>query len=152
MHLFWSLQLLLFCMDNVGRLAKSDYVFLWFFYNIVIFNHFLHYFIVSLHLGFSFFHIKSFLVPYVRLLFYWIDEMCSFIIVNTNSILLTSSVYALCLLLINICYHFNINLLFLMNSSWIFFEIIYVKFLFFVVGLFPFKVELLPSNAYNLQT
>ena len=67
-----------------------------------------------------------------------------------NAILLTSSVYALCFLLLNLCCDFNINLLLFFYE----FFVIFSKTSstnFFLVSLFHFQIKLLLNNFYNLQ-
>ena len=80
-----------------------------FFCNIIKVNHFLHCFIILLHLVFSFLHIQFLHVPYT----YVSTESIDCILLSSltfNAILLTSSVKTL-----SSCV-FNINLLFFMNS------------------------------------
>ena len=134
---------------NVQEFATNWIIFVCFFScNIIKVNYFLHYFVILLHLVSSFSHNKILLAPYA----YVSTESIHFIISSSlalNTILLTSSVNALYFSLLNLCWDFNINLLFV----WIvydFFNPLYVLFI-FLVNLFYFQFELLLNNFYNLQ-
>ena len=120
-----------------------------FFCNIIKVNHFLHCFIILLHLVFSFLHIQFLHVPYT----YVSTESIDCILLSSltfNAILLTSSVKTL-----SSCV-FNINLLFFMNSL-SFSHRLSVPTFFFVGGgggggrdLFYFQIELLLNGFHNL--
>ena len=82
--------------------------------------------------------------------FYWIDWLYSFIIVSTqyNAILLTS-LNTLSFALLDLCFDFNFILFFIIFCD--FSKTICIKFIFFLVVLFHFQVELLLRKVYNLQ-
>ena len=85
---------------------------LWVFCNTIKFNHFLHPFILLLHLISSFSLTTYFLVPYVSI------ESIDCILLSLSelkAILSISSAKTLCLSHLNFCCFFNIDLLFLMN-------------------------------------
>ena len=118
--------------------------------NIIKVNHFLHYFIIFLHLVSTFLHIKYLYVPYAYVSIESID--CILLsLLAFNSILLISSVNTLCLLLLNLCCVFNINLLFFYKFCMAFFKTLCINFIFFLINLFYSEVELLLNNFYNLQ-
>ena len=109
-----------------------------FFCNIIKVDQFLHYFIIFLHLSFSFLHIKCLLLPYA----YFSTESIHFILLSSlllNAIFLTYSVKIFYLLLLNLCCVFNINL-------FVFCEFIFSKnccfiLIFFYVVYFIFKLN-----------
>ena len=105
-----------------------------FFYNIIKVSHFLHRFIILLHLIYFFSFTRSLLVPYA----YWIDcvLLSSF---ELNTILLISSVTTLIVSLLNFCCVGNIDLLLLMKC----FKTIFVNFIFFKVTYFLVKYQIL---------
>ena len=83
------------------------------FCNIIKVNHFLHCIVVFMF----FLHIWSLLVPYADVS----TKSADFILLSSfeiKAILLISSVKTLCLSLLNLCWVFNINFLFFMNSMW----------------------------------
>ena len=97
--------------------------------NIIKVNHFVCRFIILLHFISSFSLTRSLLVPYA----YVSIESADFIILSSfelKAILLISSVKLLPLLLLNLCYVFEIDLLFFMNY-YDFFKTIYNNFIFF---------------------
>ena len=111
-----------------------------FFCNIKV-NHFLHCFIVLLHLISPFLHTRSFLVPYAYVSIESID--CTLLLsFKVKAILLIFSIKTLCLSLLNLCFVFNVNLLFFRNSC---------QFHFFLDSLFYFQVAPLLNSFYNLQ-
>ena len=116
MRLFFqiqSLQLIIFCMDDQEFVANL--VFYVFFCSIIIVNHFLYCFIILMHLISSFWCTITLFVSYAYVSIKTIDciHLSS---LPLNAMLLISSVNALCFLLLNLCYDFNTNLLFFMNS------------------------------------
>ena len=115
-----------------------------FFCNIII----LCCFIILLHLISLFLLTRSLLVPYVYVSMESVDciLLSSF---ELKAILLTSSVKILCFSLLNMCCLFNISLFFY-EFFLIFFKTIHINFVFFLDGLFYFRVELLLD--YNFQT
>ena len=116
-----NLQLLLICRDDEE--FATNYV-LFFrlrsfgaFCNIIIVDHFLHCFIIQLHLVSSFLHVTLLHVPYAYVSTKSID--CIFLSQSSlNLILLTSSVKTLWISLLNHSSVFNINLLVFINSLW----------------------------------
>ena len=105
-------------------------------------------FIILLHLISSFLLTRSLLVPYAYVSMESVDciLLSSF---ELKAILLTSSVKILCFSLLNMCCLFNISLFFY-EFFLIFFKTIHINFVFFLDGLFYFRVELLLD--YNFQT
>ena len=121
-----------------------------FFYNIIKIN-FLYCFIILLHLISSFLHTRSSLFLYV----YVSIESISCILLSSfelEAILSISSVKSLCFSLLNLCCVFSISLFFY-EFCMIFFKTVrlYTSILFFLDGLFCFRVELLLISFYNLQ-
>ena len=110
--LIQSLQLLIFCMDDMEFVANLDYFFYVLFCNIIKINPFLYYFIILLHLISSFLLTRSFFVPCAYAFIESIDCILLSLLV-LNAILLTSSVNTLCFSLLSLCCYFNINLLLL---------------------------------------
>ena len=110
-----SLQLSIFCMDDQEFLVNLDYVFLCFFCYIFKVNHFLYSFIMLLHLISSFSLTRCLLVPFAYVSIKSIDciLLSSF---ELKAILLISSVKTLCFSVLNLCFAFKIDLLFLINS------------------------------------
>ena len=153
MNLFFqimSLQLLIFSMDDqecVINLGMFVYVFFW---NIIKVNHFLHCFIILLHLISSPLHATPLLIPHTYASIESIDciLLSSF---ELKAILLTSSVKTVCLLLLNLCCVFTINLLFLVNSLWSFLILSTSMPFFFLHDSFYFQVELLLNSFYDFQ-
>ena len=89
-----------------------------FFCNIIKVNHILYCFIMPLHLIFFFLHTRSLLVLYAYASIESIN--CTFLsLLALIAILLMSSVNTLCLLLVNFCRDFHINLLSFMNFLWV---------------------------------
>ena len=121
MHLFFqiqNLQQLLIYIDGLEYLAQigPNYVFLCFFFcNIITVNHFLYRFTIFLHLISSFSLTRSFLIPYA---YVSIESIDSILLSSSGlkAILLIFSVKILCFPLLNLCWIFNINLLFFINS------------------------------------
>ena len=115
-------------MDGKEFAASLDYVVFVFFYNIINVNHFLYSFIILLHFFTSFSLTRSLLVSYPYVSIESIDciLLSSF---EINAILLISSV-KICFSLLNLCWVFNIDLLFLMNYVSDFLKTIYVNFIF----------------------
>ena len=114
MNLFFqiqNLQLLIFCLDDQEFMVNLDYVLFMFFCNITKVNHFLHCFIILLHLISSFSHTKLLLVSYAYVSNGSIDHILLSLFA-LNEFLLTSLVNILCFLLLNLCCSFNINLFF----------------------------------------
>ena len=88
--------------------------FCFFNYNIIKVNRFLYRFIILLHLISCFSLTRSLIVPYAHISIEPIDCILS-LSFELRAILLIYSVKTLCLLLINLCYIFNIDLVFLMT-------------------------------------
>ena len=139
-------------------LCTDDQKFLWsiwiiffyvFFYNIIKVNHFLYCFIILLLLISSFSLTRTLLVPYAYVSIESIDciLLSSF---ELKAILLISSVKT-CFSLLNLCYVFNVDLLFFMNSLWSSLRLSTSIFYFFLNGLFYFQFELLLHRFHNLQ-
>ena len=112
-------------------------------------NHVLHFFIILLHLVFSFLHIKSLPITYT----YIPIESISCILLlpfDLKATLLISSVKTLRLSLPNLCCVFAINLLFFINSLWFSLGLFVFSLFILLVGLFLFQVELLLNSFCNL--
>ena len=114
-----------------------------FFCDIIKVNHFLHYFIILLHLVSSFLHIKYLNVSIESI--DWI--LLSLLALN---VILNSSLNTWCFLLLNLFFIFNINLLLFISSVWFSLKISLLT-SFFLNSLFYFQCELLLNNFYNLQ-
>ena len=143
MNLFFIIQnhqLSVFSMDGQEFLANLDNDLSCFLIQQHRSQAFLYLFIILLHLTNSFSLTRSLFVPYVYVSIESIDciLLSSF---EPKEILLISSVKTLCLLLLNLCCVFDIDLLFLLNSFLIFFITIYVNFIFFQVVCFIFKLS-----------
>ena len=135
-----SLQLLIFYMDYQELAANLDYILLCFLCSVIKIDHFLHRFIMLLHLVSSFLHIKSLHVPHASVSI----ESFDCILLSSlalNAILLTFSVNTLCFSLLNLCCVFNINLLFFYKFFMTFFKIIYVSFIFLEMVYFILKLS-----------
>ena len=103
-------------------------------------NHFLHRFIILLHLISSFLLSISSFVIFVT--FASISLYFFLLLSVLNTILLTSSVNTLCFCLLNVCGDFDINLLFSYEFFVIFSNTIYINFSFSRWFIF-FQVDLL---------
>ena len=109
-----SLQLLIFCNDDLESVANLDYLFYVFFLNIIKVNHFLQRFFILLGLISSFSLTRSLIVLYTYVSIKSID--CILLsLVELKAILLISSVQKFCFSLLNLCYVFNISLLLFIN-------------------------------------
>ena len=132
----WPIWIILFC---------------FFLYNIIKVNHFLYCFIIFLHIISSFSLTRTLFVPYTYVSLKSIDHIL-LPLFELKEILLISSVKTLCLSNLNLCFVFNINLWFFMNSFYeIFFSIIYVNLIIFLNFLFYYQVKLLLNCFYNFQ-
>ena len=106
-------------MNDQEFMANLDCFFHDIFYNIIKVNHFLYCFVILLHLFSSFLLTRSFLVPYAY--FSMESTDCIYLsLFELKAIFLISSVNILCLSLLNLHGYCNINLLFLMNSLFIY--------------------------------
>ena len=133
-------------------MANLDCFFHDIFYNIIKVNHFLYCFVILLHLFSSFLLTRSFLVPYAY--FSMESTDCIYLsLFELKAIFLISSVNILCLSLLNLHCYCNINLLFLMNSLFIYLFILHYlfQFDFFIDGLFYSHIELLVKSFFNYQ-
>ena len=131
---------------NRDFVPHLDYVFgfgLWYDIWIIIFSFVTSYltiFVLFYYIvRFSFFslHTKSLLLPYT----YVSIEFIKLSSLAFNRILLTYSVNTSCFSLLNLCCDFNINSLFFMNLFWIACKTIFVKFIFFYLVYFIFKLS-----------
>ena len=86
-----------------------------FFCNMIRVNHFLYRFIISSHLVSSFPLVRSLHIPYANVSIESIDSIFLSSI-NYEAVLLISSAKTLFRSFLNLCFVFNIDLLFLMNS------------------------------------
>ena len=108
------LGLLIFCKGDQEFVANILFVL---FCNIIQIIRFLYCFTIFLHLIFSFSLIKSSLIPYA----YVSDESIDCILLLSFELKATLIIYSVktsYLLLLNLCCIFNINLMFVMNSSY----------------------------------
>ena len=107
-------------------------------------------FIILLHLISSCSLARSLLVPYADVSIKSIDciLLSSF---ELKAILLISSVKTLCFSLLNLCFVFSINLLFITNSLCLLLQQkkLSMSILFFLDNLFYFQAEFVPNSCYN---
>ena len=101
-----NLQLLIVCMDDHEFVANMNCICLCFSSNIIKVSHFLHCFVLLLHLvSFFFFYISNLYVPYAYVSIKSMD--CILLLSLTlNTIFLISLVNTLFFLLLNFCYAF----------------------------------------------
>ena len=116
-----SLQLLIFCMDDWEFKANLDYVFCFFFYNIIKFNHF----IILLHLISSLSLTKYLFVAYAYRISIELIDCILLSSLELKGVLLISLVKTLCRSLLNFCCIFNIDLLIINFFSYIYINVIY---------------------------
>ena len=97
-------------MDEQESEANLDYIFYVFFCNIIIVNYFLYSFIILMHLisPFNVLFLYSFHIYGSVKLF----DCILLSLLALNAVLLTSSLNIFCFFLLNLCFYFNINLLF----------------------------------------
>ena len=134
-------------MDVPEFATKSDLILLCLLLNVINVTHFC---VIFYIVTFNFFFLHARFARSIRIWFYSINWLYSFIIISTHCNLVNLFRNTSCFSLLHLCCDFQINLLLFVNSLWFPLRLFTVR-LFFVGSLFLFRVDLLLDSFYNLQ-